>query len=77
MTADLVLADDGQEHTRECVEMGWWALCWEANCVVEGVPPGGKFAASVERAAFRFVVLSALQVTALLFTMIGGLRARR
>lgn len=70
MSGDLVLAEDGQEHARECVEQGWWVLCWEANCVVEGVPPGGKFAASVERATFRFVVLTMVQLVALVSTVL-------
>lgn len=47
---DLMLACDGQKHTRQCVEMGWWLLDWEADCVTLGVPPGGTEAAEAERA---------------------------
>lgn len=50
---DLVLADDGQKHTHECVRHGWWLLDWEANCLSEGVPPGGERAARAELTLFN------------------------
>lgn len=48
---DLAIADDGQQHTRQCVTMGWWLLDWEADCVNVGIPPGGQQAAETERAS--------------------------
>jgi len=49
---DLMLAGDGREHTRECVEHGWWLLDWETACLDQGVPPGGPVASHEEIHAF-------------------------
>lgn len=54
---DLMLADDGQEHTAECVTMGWWLLDWEAACADLGVAPGGPLGARQELATFAAVLL--------------------
>lgn len=48
----LKLADDGQWHTAECVNMGWWLLDWDTDCRHVGVPEGGAVAARAEQAAF-------------------------
>jgi hypothetical protein len=73
---DLVLADDGRQHTRECVDMGWWTLDWEANCTTDGVPPGGPVAARAERALFATAV-TVLQLFVFVLTLAGGVRRGR
>jgi len=60
----LKLADDGRMHTAECVDMGWWLLDWDVECVHVGVPQGGAVAAHAERALFA-VALSALPAATL------------
>lgn len=72
---DLVAADDGLLHTPECVAQGWWRLDWEANCVTEGVPPGGEVAARAERALFSTAV-AVLQLVALMLTLCAKVRRR-
>lgn len=64
----LLLADDGQVHTRECVTEGWWRLDWDADCVHLGVPPGGDVKARAERALFATALM-------LLPVATGALRA--
>jgi hypothetical protein len=72
----LKLADDGQLHTAECVNMGWWVLDWDADCRVVGTPPGGEVAARAERALFA-TALAVLQLVALFLTFTGGVRRGR
>lgn len=73
---DLVLADDGRQHTPECVTQGWWLLDWDADCVTEGVPPGGPVAAQAERALFS-TAIAVLNVVVLLIAVMGGVRRGR
>ena len=49
---NLIPAEDGQLHTEECVENGWWLLDWDTDCRYVGVPEGGPAAAVAERILF-------------------------
>lgn len=54
---DLLLAEDGEMHTAECVTMGWWLLDWDVDCVQVGVPEGGQAAAQAEALTFSKAVM--------------------
>jgi hypothetical protein len=69
---DLVRADDGKQHTLQCVNEGWWRLDWESSCITDGVPPGGSIAARAERALFA-TGIAVLNV----ITLVGGVRRGR
>lgn len=72
----LKLADDGRLHTAECVNMGWWLLDWDVDCVHVGVPQGGHTAALAERALFS-TALAVLPVVTGALNIITGVRRGR
>jgi hypothetical protein len=72
----LKLAKDGQMHTPECVDMGWWLLDWDVDCVHVGVPEGGQRAALAERALFTTALVLLPVATAVTNTVEAVRRGR-
>lgn len=71
------LADDGQLHTAECVDMGWWLLDWEADCLHVGVPKGGRMAARAERVLFATTALALLPLATTVANAVTAVRRGR
>lgn len=65
------LAEDGRYHLAECVDMGWWRLDWDVDCVHVGVPQGGPVAARAEVALFT-VALAVLPAVTMACDLADG-----
>jgi hypothetical protein len=72
----LKLAEDGRMHTAQCVDMGWWRLDWDVDCVHVGVPEGGAMAARAEVALFTTAIML-LPVAAGAVRIVEGVRHGR